>query len=193
MTRLTPAEYRELQQAERWAAKGAQRIVPTVTPAQAARLRSNAADPAKARKRKRTLADATREREHVQPAIEDYLRAEGLFPIPINSGAATIIGGRACLKGVPDLVTWIPACRKFVDPQLAMRSVVAFRAILLFIECKRPKGGQYSAEQLAFRDRAIADGCLWIGATCVEDVAAVIPPRRTPPPAAAAREAEAVR
>ena len=128
------------------------------------------------------IADATREREHVQPAIEDYLRAEGLVPIPINSGAATIIGGRACLKGVPDLVTWVPMGRIFHLIGEAYQSAHDMAretnwAIPCFIEVKRPKGGRYSKEQLAFRDRAIADGCLWIGASCVEDLAAVIPPR----------------
>ena len=124
------------------------------------------------------IADATREREHVQPAIEDYLRAEGLVPIPINSGAATIIGGRACLKGVPDLVTWVPAGRCwYMGPIKPQFSQATQFAVPCFIECKRPQGGRYSREQVAFRDRAIADGCLWIGATCVEDVAAVIPPK----------------
>lgn len=200
------------------------------TPAQAARLQRNAADPEKARKQrmkrcpdcrgKRVLhgvgvdcfrclgvgkipvslsvMDLTREREHVQPAIEDYLRVEGLIPIPINSGAATIIGGRACLKGVPDLVTWIPAGRKFMaaldrrPPLLMYPYSTDDFAVPCFVECKRPVGGRYSKEQITFRDRAIADGAIWIGATCKEDVMAVIPPKRgSPPPAAAARAGRA--
>jgi hypothetical protein len=120
-----------------------------------------------------TVADVTLER-HVQPAIEDYLRAEGLVVIPINSGGATIIGGRACLKGVPDLLTWVPTGRR-----IRWESVARHWAVPCFIECKRPKGGRYSREQIAFRNRAQADGCLWIGCTGLEGVKAVIPPRGT--------------
>lgn len=129
-----------------------------------------------------SVADATREREHVQPAIEDYLRAEGLVVIPINSGAATIIGGRACLKGVPDLMTWIPQHRIFMGSLINRPTAIPIPsrsawAVICFCECKRPKGGRYSKEQIGFRARAQADGCLWIGATSVEDVKAVIPPK----------------
>lgn len=40
------------------------------------------------------------------------------------------------------------------------------------IEVKRPKGGRFSPEQLAWRERLEAKGVLYIAATSVEDVAA---------------------
>lgn len=166
---ITAAQFRNLADA---AMPPKQRVLP-VTPAGLKRLQRNAADPAGARRRK---ASVGRESD-VQAACEDYLRAEGLVSIPINSGAATIIGGRACLKGVPDLVTWIPAGRVFVAPLTNQYHYTAAWAVICFVECKRPKGGQYSREQIVFRERALADGCIWVGATCVEDVMAVIPPR----------------
>ena len=165
--RLTSAEYRKFQES---ADHAILRSSVPVSPAALCKLQRNAADPVRARKRK---APVGRERD-VQRAVEDYLRAEGLVPIPINSGAAAIIGGRACLKGLPDVVTWLPEGRS-IGGNLGPPG--GYWAVPVLIECKRPKGGRYSKEQLAFRHRAIMDGCIWIGATCLEDVRAVLPPK----------------
>lgn len=109
-------------------------------------------------------------------AITDYLRAEGIWCMRVNSGG--IRNYRGAPAGTADLLAIIPTYRQLMDSRLhpALPRYPDW-AVPLWIETKSAIGKQREAQKTFQHDRE-AEGCLYVLARSVEDIMAVLPPAR---------------
>jgi len=131
--------------------------------------------------------------KHVQRAVLDYLAAEGILAIRLNSGVAERDGRRIALapEGTADIVAQIPSERPVCWPPtsrvaLSLRpggttTLECWAAIICWIECKKPARGTLSAAQRAFRELVEREGAPYIKARSLDDVMRVIPPKKELP------------
>lgn len=116
-----------------------------------------------------TWTDKTKE-EPVVKQILDGLRAHRIPAYRVRERISRCwrckgFIGQPSYEGIPDIIGWITTKGpRFGDHQTMITTP-------LFIECKRPKGGQHRDGQIAFLNRALCDGAIALIAKSWEDVA----------------------
>jgi len=116
--------------------------------------------------------------KHIMQATQDYLRAEGIPFLRINSGMAW--KGKFPMRlapiGTPDILVELPAGRAVRDPETLELQVANFSRPV-WIEAKKPIGGRLRPEQGDFiRERRQIGGIVLV-IRDVERLRYLIPPR----------------
>lgn len=118
-----------------------------------------------------------RERD-VQKCITDYLSAEGIWWMRVNSGAVKAEhNGRSRFfrfgqPGMADILCTPKITHSLPDGHIFLKEVsgnLARVPVVLWIEVKRP-GGKQSPEQMRFQIECLARGHGYLLAECVEDI-----------------------